>query len=59
MVGNPEITADFFGMTGMGEREVVHCTWDDVSFVHGTVAVQWKKDFGRQPKAYRERDSHS
>lgn len=46
----------FFLMTGMREQEVMYCSWRNVNFVQGTVAVRWKPEFNWTPKAYKERE---
>jgi integrase len=46
----------FFLMTGMREQEVMYCSWKNVNFAQGTVAVRWKPEFDWTPKAYKERE---
>jgi integrase/recombinase XerD len=47
---------EFFLMTGMREQEVMHCAWDDINLIRGTVTVRYKPEYGFSPKNYRERE---
>jgi integrase/recombinase XerD len=47
---------EFFLMTGMREQEVMHCSWDDINLIRGTVTVRYKPEYGFSPKNYRERE---
>jgi integrase/recombinase XerD len=47
---------EFFLGTGMREREVMHCGWEDVNLSRGVVAVTVKPEYLFTPKNYEERE---
>jgi hypothetical protein len=34
----------------------MHCAWDDINLIRGTVTVRYKPEYGFSPKNYRERE---
>ena len=47
---------NFLLMTGLREKEAMHCTWNDVNLKVGTINMRWKPQYDFEPKAYRERE---
>src|SRR6266568_544356 len=41
---------EFFLMTGMREKEVMHCSWADVNLTRSTVTVRYQPEYGFSPK---------
>lgn len=46
----------FLLMTGLREQEAMYCAWNDVNLNASTVNMRWKRQYGFEPKAYRERE---
>jgi integrase len=46
----------FLLMTGLREQEAMYCAWSDANLNASTVNMRWKRQYGFEPKAYRERE---